>query len=370
MKTLLSILGVISISASGGSAAILAKNQPTIAQQGEKQNTLKLNKNEDDLSLQISNLTRIYHTLSDQEKTIIAQEMEKLPELNSNEINQYLANSKIDFIRNNKEAIETMYLLSTSISQISEYSLPTPQLDIDWMKINEFLDLNFGDSNEYSLWANAYGPAHWWTAIWDWGLKVDFSEGIINIMRLAKLGFSFYNGLDFAPLESLTRTLKNLFDYLNNIDHHGNDEVNVLHDLILQAENKLKETKVPLNKKISDIIYLARNLLEHVVEGTKVSEITELIKKAFEAGLKVSLEEISSKFSEILNTALLACEIGNTILDVLHKFLATTGVAIVVDFILNSLKTIANQMVDADSNHQGVYLKFQQFFIPLGFNAR
>jgi hypothetical protein len=189
-------------------------------------------------------------------------------------------------------------------------------------------------------------------------------------MRLAKLGFSFYNGLDFAPLESLTRTLKNLFDYLNNIDHHGNDEVNVLHDLILQAENKLKETKVPLNKKISDIIYLARNLLEHVVEGTKVSEITELIKKAFEAGLKVSLEEISSKFSEILNTALLACEIGNTILDVLHKFLATTGVAIVVDFILNSLKTIANQMVDADSNHQGVYLKFQQFFIPLGFNAR
>jgi hypothetical protein len=131
MKTLLSILGVISISASGGSAAILAKNQPTIAQQGEKQNTLKLNKNEDDLSLQISNLTRIYHTLSDQEKTIIAQEMEKLPELNSNEINQYLANSKIDFIRNNKEAIETMYLLSTSISQISEYSLPTPQLDID-----------------------------------------------------------------------------------------------------------------------------------------------------------------------------------------------------------------------------------------------
>lgn len=370
MKVLLSLLGSAAISASAVGTTLVVKTEPTTTQKSEIKNQQNFDTTPEDMNLQIQNLRKEYLKLSDNEKNNIAQAMAELPKLNPDQISEYLMNSDIDFIKENQLAIETMYSLSTSMNQIN-YSLSTFSLNVDWNTVNQFLDLGFGDSNEYTPSTSVYGPENWWDAIWDWGWRLDLPEGAINIVRLIDLGFSLYNGTDFAPALKIVQQAKPLFDYLINIDDHKDDKMIVLYNMLVEAKSDFQSSGIPFAEGFYDIFDKALDLMkqwEALLPILPVSIAIPIIKEEIKNALGMELSEIGAQYSTYIDLTVNILEGVNQFLDILHAYLP--GLGFIFDFIMDNLKSIAKEMVAADTNHQGVYIKFQQFIIPLDFNAR
>gem|GEM_PF-857565 len=120
MKKLLCLLGTTAILTSASSAIITTAVKPT----EQKLQNNKQVKSADNY-IQFTNLKKEYDQLSETEQKNIAIAMAKLPTLNDNERNQYLKNSNITFIKNNKAIIENMYLLYNSISKMTKSVVQT-----------------------------------------------------------------------------------------------------------------------------------------------------------------------------------------------------------------------------------------------------
>lgn len=355
MKKLLSLLGVTAILTSAGSGVI------TI-QALQNNNSLNLTdfKNND---IQFDNFKKEYNQLSEIEQRNIVMAMAKMPELNDNEINQQLTNSNIDFIRNNKEIIESIYFLYNLIEKIAKSISPaTYSLNINWSIINQYIDLDFGDSNDYIPSVSKYGSADWWTAFWDWGFKVNFPEGDVNIMRVFNLLSSLYNGTDFGSLASIFKSGYTFFDYLINIDNHGTDKVEVLYNIIVKTEADFKNSGIPFTNKIYDIFDQFSLQLEKLQKMSLDGLVLNIIKSTIKDKLGMSLEEIGEKYSNILIKTI-------SILNYAKDILNNTLPFVLPNIIWNYLKTTAKVMINADKNHNGVTIKFQQFLIPKGFSA-
>lgn len=365
MKKLLSLLGVVTIATSAGATTVLTVTTNTNINSRQNTNILNIDEFENNISLQIVHLKNSYNQLSDREKADVAVTMKKMPELNTNEISEYLSNSTVDFIRKNKTVIENMYLLANSFNTISNtLSVSTQAIDIDWTMINQFVDLDFGASNNYAPSVSTYGPSKWWK-FWEWGWKIDFPEGDINVMRVVKLIISLYNGINFAPLESLIQSGKDFFDYLVNLDQHDDDKVVVLYDLIIKTGNDFKISKVPFTKNLYEIFDQFSSILKYFKEA-KIAIVKNIIRSAIEKELGISLAKIGAEYSGYLNQVINIINTTNTILDIIKG----TIPGIVWNFIVGGMLLISTQMINADQNHNGVNLKFQQFFIPLVFGAK
>lgn len=366
MKKLLSLLGITAMLTSAGSAVIITKIKPD-TQTLQNKNDLILDNNLDgNKTVQINNLKKVYEQLSESEQKTIAGVMAKLPELNYNEITQYLANSKIDFIKNNQETIAMMYLSFTSMQKMSKsLVMTTASLNVDWTMMNQFVNLNFGNSNDYTPWADTYGPSSWWTTIWEWGFKIDFPEGDINVMRVVNLLFSLYNGVNFAPLESLLKSGNNFFDYIINIDQNSNDKVYILQNLLIKTETAFRNSGVPFTDDFYTI-FAQLGLVLDFYKDEKLAIIAPLIKNTIEMQAGMTLEEVGTKYSGILNNIISLLGTANMVLNLIDG----TIPGIVWNYIVDSLASMAKQMINADLNHNGVYIKFQQFLFPQGFAAR
>lgn len=353
MKKLLSLIGAAAISTTGVSSAAMALQLKTITdQQLEK-----------DSNFDIDALKNAYNALSEVEKIEISQEMMNLSKLNINEVKATLDNSNIIFIKNNKDTIEKMFILYSSLIQVSS-SLVSAQIEVEWTKLNEFINLGFGNSNDYAPYAYSYGPENWWE-IWDWGLRIDFPEGSINIMRVIKLLMSLYNGIDFTPFRQLLMSGRNLFDYLVNITKHGDDKISVLYNLVIKVDSEFKKSGIPFRQDIYDVLNKFKVLLKPL-QDSKLGFLKNVIKAQIEQQLGMSLEAVSEMYLGSLDLA-----IGLT--DSVNRILRRIGDSLpsfVWDFIMNVIKDIANEMVAADWNHKGVYIKFQQYLYPLGFKSR
>jgi len=120
VKKLLCLLGTTAILTSASSAIITTAVKPT----EQKLQNNKQVKSADNY-IQFTNLKKEYDQLSETEQKNIAIAMAKLPTLNDNERNQYLKNSNITFIKNNKAIIENMYLLYNSISKMTKSVVQT-----------------------------------------------------------------------------------------------------------------------------------------------------------------------------------------------------------------------------------------------------
>lgn len=362
MKKLLCLLGTTAILTSAGSTIITTTVKPTV-QKWQNNNPIKPIDND----IQFDNLKKEYNQLSETEQRNIAIAMAKLPTLNDNERNQYLTNSKIDFIRNNKITIENIYLLYNSIEKMTKsVSLITYSLNINWSTINQFIDLDFGDSNDYIPTVSNYGPAHWWTALWDWGFKINFPEGDVNVMRIINLLSSLYNGIDFGSLETVLTSGHTFFDYLINIDNHSNDKAEVLYNIVVKTETDFKNSGIPFTNKMYDIFNQFINSLK-IWQTIQLNDYDNLIlnyiKTAIQKETKMSVEEIGVKYSDILNKTI-------TILNNAKTILNSTLQIVLTNIVWNYLKTAVKAMIKADKNHNGVSIKFQQFLIPKGFSAR
>lgn len=366
MKKLLSLIGVLAISVSGAStAAVTIKTNNVTIQEQTIKNTLKFDNSEKDFFLQVNNLKERYNELSDNDKLNVANVMQKLPEQNINEIGQYLTNSNVEFIKTNKSIIETMYLVSNSFNTMSQnLSVSVQGFNVDWITLNDYIDLGLGNSNDYTPSVSKYGPSRWWK-LWEWGWKIDFPEGDINVMRFVHLGFSLFNGIDFKPLESLLKSGKTFFDYLVNLDQHDKDKVAVLYDLVIKTKNDFQNSKVPFTNKFYDIFDQFSTRLEKF-KILPIGFAKQEIKNAIKEETGMAIDEIGAKYSGILNTIINVASTVNIVLEVTFLLLPR----IILQFIMGILSLIANQMINADANHNGVYLKFQQFIIPLGFSAR
>lgn len=365
MKKVLSLIGIVSISASTG-ASVLELQTASTNYEGQNKNRLNFVASETSNKFHINEFKNSYNALSKSDKAVVAGAMAKISKLNINEISQYLATSQIDFIRENKATIENMYALYTSMTTLSQtLSVAAQDLNIDWGAINNLIDLNFGDSNDYTPIVDTYGPEHWWTAIWDWGWKIDFPEGDINVMRVVKLVISLYDGINFKPLEALISSGKDFFDYLVNLDLHDDDKVAVLYDLLVKTGDDFKNSGVPFTNQFYDIVNKFTSILKPF-QNVKLGVVKNIIKTTVEKQLGMSLEQIGKEYSGYIDLALNILVVAN---DILFKIKDSLP-GIIWDFIFNSISDITNQMVAADLNHNGVYLKFQQFIIPLGFTAR
>lgn len=364
MKKLLTLLGAVAISGSAGASTVVAVNTSSNSNTTIK-STLNINPIETNISLQIMQLRNSYNSLSDSEKLDVANVMKELPNLSTIEIGQYLANSNIEFIKQNKIIIENMFILSNSFNTISNsLSVSTQSLNVDWGMINQFIDLDFGNSNEYTPLVDTYGPSNWWK-FWEWGWKIDFPEGDINIMRVVKLLVSLYDGINFEPLESLLETGRTFFDYLVNLDQHDDDKVAVLHDLLIKTETEFKNSKIPFTQDLYDILDQFSSILK-ILREQKISLIKNIIKSTIQDKLGISLEEISAEYSGYLDQIINIMHITNNVLDIIHGTLP----GIIWNFIMDGILLISTEMINADSYHNGVNLKFQQFIIPLGFESR
>jgi len=120
VKKLLCLLGTTAILTSASSAIITTAVKPT---EQKLQNSKQVKSA--DTYIQFTNLKKEYDQLSETEQKNIAIAMAKLPTLNDNERNQYLKNSNITFIKNNKAIIENMYLLYNSISKMTKSVVQT-----------------------------------------------------------------------------------------------------------------------------------------------------------------------------------------------------------------------------------------------------
>lgn len=362
MKKLLCLLGTTAILTSASSAIITTAVKST----EQKLQNSKQVKSADNY-IQFTNLKKEYNQLSETEQKNIAIAMAKLPTLNDNERNQYLKNSNITFIKKNKTIIENMYLLYNSISKMTKSVVQTTySLNINWKMINQFIDLDFGDSNNYTPTVSMYGPSHWWTALWDWGFKVNFPEGDVNIMRIVKLLSSLYNGIDFGSLETVLQSGYTFFDYLINIDKHSNDKAEVLYNIVVKTETDFKNSGIPFTDKVYDIF----NQFSTSLEPSKTlplnfynNLILNYIKTAIQDKTKMSLEEIGAKYSDILTKTI-------SILNDAKVILNDTLQIVLPNIIWNYLKKATEAMIKADENHNGVNIKFQQFLIPKGFGAQ
>lgn len=362
MKKLLSLLGTTAILTSAGSTIITTTIKPTIQ-------TLQNNNptNSIDNDIQFDNLKQEYQQLSETEQRNIAIAMAKLPELNDNDRNQYLATSNIDFIKNNQITIENIYLLYNSIAQMTKsVSLSTYSLNINWSMINQFIDLDFGDSNDYLPTISKYGPSHWWTAIWDWGFKVDLPEGDVNVIRVINLLSSLYNDIDFGSLETVISSGINFFDYLIHIDNHSNDKIEVLYNIVVKIEIDFKNSGIPFTNKIYDIfnqfitkLKIWQSLPLNGLKGAILSNIKSTIQKE----TKMSIKEIGEKYLNTINKTI-------TILNDAKNILNNTLQFNLTNIIWNYIKKAVKTMINADKNHNGVAIKFQQFLIPKGFSAK
>ncbi len=361
MKKLLCLLGTTAILTSAGSTIITTTVKPTV-QKLQTNNSI-----EPTNDIQFDNLKKEYDQLSESEQRNIATVMAKLPTLNDNERHQYLINSQLDFIKNNKVTIENMYLLYNSIIKMTKsVAIATYSLNINWSMINQFIDLDFGNSNDYIPTVSKYGPAHWWTALWDWGFKVNFPEGDVNVMRVINLLSSLYNGIDFGALETVLKSGYTFFDYLINIDNHSNDKAEVLYNIVVKTETDFKNSGIPFTNKVYDIFnQFSTNLkpYETLPLNFYNNFILNQIKTAIQKETKMSVEEIGTKYSDILNKTI-------TILNDAKSILNSTLQIVLTKIIWNYLKTAVKAMIKADKNHNGVNIKFQQFLIPKGFGAR
>ncbi|MCL8209561.1 hypothetical protein [Spiroplasma attinicola] len=358
MKKLLCLLGTTAILTSASSAIITTAVKPT----EQKLQNSKQVKSADNY-IQFTNLKKEYDQLSETEQKNIAIAMAKLPTLNDNERNQYLKNSNITFIKNNKAIIENMYLLYNSISKMTKSVVQTTySLNINWKMINQLIDLDFGDSNNYTPTVSMYGPSHWWTALWDWGFKVNFPEGDVNIMRIVNLLSSLYNGIDFGSLETVLQSGYTFFDYLINIDKHSNDKAEVLYNIVVKTETDFKNSGIPFTDKLYNIFDTFNSILQFY-KGQNLSETSKVIKVIIEIPLKMSLEDIGAKYSDILTKTI-------SILNNAKAILNDTLQIVLPNIIWNYLKKATKAMIKADENHNGVNIKFQQFLIPKGFGAQ
>ncbi|MDQ7982650.1 MAG: hypothetical protein REH79_00315 [Spiroplasma sp.] len=243
-------------------------------------------------------------------------------------------------------------------------SVTRQDLNVDWISFNQFIALDFGDSNEYAPTTSTYDPENWWE-VWDWGWRIDFPEGDINVMRVVKLVYSLYNGLNFRPLEDLLKSTNNLFKYLLALDQHDQDLIAVLHDIIVKTEKDLKDSGVPITDEVFNVLNQFSSILKPF-RNFKLITFSSIIKRQVESELGMSIDEIGIKYFAIINQSIKALGIVNSVLEVIQDSIP----AIVWQFIVDNLGTIANQMAAADQNHNGVYLKFQQFVVPMGFKAR
>lgn len=365
MKKVLSLLGVTAMLTSAGSATIIAKTKPT-TQTLQNNNYLNLSDTNGNKTVQINNLKKAYQQLSETEQRNIATVISKLPKLNANEITQYLANSNIAFIRNNQTTIAMMYLSYSSMQKMSKsLAMTTASLNIDWTMMNQFINLNFGNSNDYTPWADTYGPSSWWTAAWEWGFRIDFPEGDVNVMRVVNLLFSLYNGVNFAPLESLLKSGNTLFDYIINIDQNGGDKIYILQNLLIKTETSFKNSGVPFTNDFYSVFDQFSSILE-IYKDENLATIAPLIKNVIQMQTGMSIAEIGTKYSGILNNMISLLGTANIVLNLIDGSIP----GIVWDYIVDSIESITQQMINADKNHNGVYINFQQFLFPQGFVAR
>lgn len=362
MKKLLSLLGVTTMLTSAGGAVMIAQTKPVTQ-------TLERHLPEvGNTTTQINNLKKTYDALSESEQKDVAMVMAKLPELSSDEIGQFLATSKVDFIKNNKTVIENMYLSYSTMQKMSDSLMfSAASLNVDWNLMNQIIGLNFGNSNDYTPSFSAYSPDSWWS-FWDWGFKIDFTEGDVNVMRVVNLVTSLYNGVNLAPLESLLKSGNNLFDYLVNIDSNGNDSVQVLYSIITKTEASFKSSGVPFTNEFYTVLDKLSSSLEILNVNTSyaLSTVTPQIKNIIQTSFGMSIEELGTKYADILNKTITLLGTTNMVLETISKVIPS----IVWNYIFDTIQTVSKQMMNADQHHNGVYIKFQQFLFPQGFAAR
>lgn len=361
MKRLLSLIGVTLIGVTTANSAVVATQSLDIQQKQAMVTVPNGFAYEDSLALKHD-----YDGLSETEKKVVDQELAQLANLNMANVHLFLNKSKVSFIEENKAIIENMFLLSSSFTKISStLAVSVQTMEIDWMKINEFIDLDFGNSNNYAPTTSTYGPSNWWDFIWDWGWRIDFPEGDINIMRVVNLVTSLYNGINFEPLEKLVKTGKSFFDYLINLDQHEQDKIEVLYDLIIKTQEEFQNSGVPFSNQLYEILTKFSSLLKPF-KNVKLQIVKSIIQNQIEKELGISLKTIGDSYSGYLNTITKVISIVNDVLVVIRGIIP----GIIWDFIVESIQTISAQMIAADWTHNGVYLKFQQFLFPLGFQAK
>lgn len=312
-----------------------------------------------------------YNNLSLDNKNIVAKYLNFMDEISYDEAILYIRKLDNNFIQNYQAEIISLY--ENFVIKLNQPKVSSRLLEkIDWSMLNEYLDIDFSDSSDFSVDCSLYGPAHWWTALWDWGWKIDFGGGIINV---EKLGIKVYDayGLKYDGLKQVLKTVIDKFKDIFNPED-STITINQLKENIEILNKEIKGTKLPFKQsfltKIDSVISLLNLTIlsgygDCCISSFKI-EIEQIVSNIFginEANLEEKYNQLVNIFDEISETLTNVEATVQSFYDKLPD--------VVVDFLLGSFVTIVNQMINAETNYgKGVRLKFQQFIIPQGFEAR
>jgi len=307
-----------------------------------------------------------YNALSSNDKDQVNNELFELSKLSLDQINPFLESSKNSFIIEHQKAIANVFASYNNMLMVQ--SLTTTVLDstlnVDWLALNNIIDLGFGYSNnDYMPTVETYGPTSW-TKFWEYGMKINFTEGDLNVMRVVNLLFTLYDGTNFQKLENILKIGKNLFDFLTNLNNHLDDTIGMFTSLLIDTRDIFITSGVPISQSLLDIIDSIVRVLRFL-PNQKIGPYIKILKNLVEPKIGTTFEELGQTYLSYFENGIKAIETTNYVLAKIEQYLP----GLISQYIFGTLESISQQMVNADKNKKGVALIIEQFINPTGFNA-
>lgn len=363
MKKLLCLIGAIAITSSASSSITSFTNNKQII----NNDSLELESQQQSISnynyLQnVQNLRIEFSNLSSQVQRDIGRYLDQLDGKTVDEMKNSLKKSSNSFIHNNEEVILMIYEQSLEWKKLDTINLQIS--NIPWSTINKYLNIGASSSNDYSMSYGSYGPSHWWNAIWDWGGKWSIHEGYINLLRLLKPLYETY-GTDFTSLIDTMEKGKSFVDYVVNIDKHDKDTIDVLKNLVNLTSSDFRSTGLPFTDSFYSIFAQFNDALDQVWDGLKIGAIKQLLISSIENEIGMTIAQFKDNYYNFISTGINALESAQSSISKIKSYVPS----FIWTFISGGVYSIVNQMINADSNKNGVYIKFEQYYIPKGFKA-
>jgi hypothetical protein len=195
-------------------------------------------------------------------------------------------------------------------------------------------------------------------------MKINFTEGDLNVMRVVNLLFTLYDGTNFQKLENILKIGKNLFDFLTNLNNHLDDTIGMFTSLLIDTRDIFITSGVPISQSLLDIIDSIVRVLRFL-PNQKIGPYIKILKNLVEPKIGTTFEELGQTYLSYFENGIKAIETTNYVLAKIEQYLP----GLISQYIFGTLESISQQMVNADKNKKGVALIIEQFINPTGFNA-